>query len=149
MRVVELGAGWGLGGTEQAMEIRALLLDRRRFDVLVVGLHGGPRFERLKRRNVRVVELGGNLERLASVLEEFRPAVLHYVRSERDCAYTRAVQELAARAGVPSLVETNVFGRPAGWQEQKPPAVTGHMSLASMQRNARLAGSDMKALFAA
>jgi hypothetical protein len=146
--VVELGAGWGLGGTEQAVEVRAALLDPKRFDVLVVGVHGGPRFERLGRRGIRTLELGGKLERLSQVLEEFRPSLLHYTRSERDCAYTKAVQELATRAGVPSLVETNVFGRPAGWPEQKPPAITGHMSLASMLRNATLAGSDMHALFA-
>jgi hypothetical protein len=149
LRVIELGAGWGLGGTEQAMEIRATLLDPAHFEVLVVGVHGGPRFERLVQRGVRAVELGGKLEGLASVLDEFRPALLHYTRSERDCAYTQAVQELGTRAKVPALVETNVFGRPASWREKKPPAVTGHMSLASMHRNARLAGSDMRALFAA
>jgi hypothetical protein len=147
--VLELGAGWGLGGTEQAVELRAALLDPARFDVLVVGVHGGPRFERLGGRGIRTLELGGKLERLSAVLEDFRPALLHYTRSERDCAYTRAVQELAGRAGVPSLVETNVFGRPASWHEQKPPAVTGHMSLASMQRNATLAGSDMPTLYRA
>lgn len=149
LRVLELGAGWGLGGTEQAVEVRSALLDPATFDVLVVGVWGGPRFERLARRGVRAVELGGKLERLAGVLEEFRPALLHYTRSERDCAYSRAVQKLATRAGVPALVETNVFGRPAGWRQQKPPAVTGHMSLASMHRNATLAGSDMRTLFAA
>jgi glycosyltransferase involved in cell wall biosynthesis len=149
LRVVELGAGWGLGGTEQAVEVRAALLDPKRFDVLVVGVHGGPRFDRLGRRGIRTLELGGKLERLSKVLEDFRPAILHYTRSERDCAYSKSVQELALRAGIPSLVETNVFGRPAGWPEQKRPAVTGHMSLASMHRNATLAGSDMHALFAA
>jgi hypothetical protein len=129
------------------MEIRAALLDRRHFDVLVVGVHGGPRFERLKQRGVRTVDLDGKLDALASVLADFRPTIVHYTRSERDCAYTRAVQELAERAAVPALVETNVFGRPPGWAEQKPPSVTGHMSLASMYRNARAAGVDMKALF--
>jgi hypothetical protein len=147
--VLELGAGWGMGGTEQAVEIRAALLDPACFDVLVVGVHGGPRFERLGRRGVRTLELGGKLERLSEVLEEFRPALVHYTRSERDCAYTRAVQELASRAGVPSLVETNVFGRPASFREPKAPAITGHMSLASMHRNATLAGSDMRALYRA
>jgi glycosyltransferase involved in cell wall biosynthesis len=146
---VELGAGWGLGGTEQAVELRAGLLDAARFDVLVVGLHGGSRFERLGRRGVRSVELGGKLERLSAVLEDFRPAILHYTRSERDCAYTRTVQDLASGASVPSLVETNVFGRPASWPERKPPAVTGHMSLASMHRNATLARTDMRALYRA
>jgi hypothetical protein len=83
------------------------------------------------------------------VLEDFRPALLHYTRSERDCAYTKTVQELATRAEVPALVETNVFGRPPSWREQKPPAITGHMSLASMHRNATLAGTDMRALYRA
>jgi hypothetical protein len=147
--VVELGAGWGMGGTEGAVEVRAALLDPALFDVLVVGVHGGPRFERLERRGARAALLGGKLERLSSVLDDFRPALLHYTRSERDCPYTKAVQELAFRAGVPALVETNVFGRPAGWREQKPPAVTGHMSLASMLRSATLAGTGMKELFAA
>jgi glycosyltransferase involved in cell wall biosynthesis len=149
LRVLELGAAWGLGGTEQAMEVRAGLLDPELFEVLVVGVHGGPRFERLQRRGVRTVNLAGRLERLSSVLDEFLPALVHYTRSERNCEYTRAVQKLAARAGVPSLVETNVFGRPAGWREQKAPAITGHMSLASMLRRATLAGTGMKQLFAA
>ncbi len=147
LRVIELGGGWGLGGTEQAVEVRAALLDRAAFDVLVVGLWGGPRYDRLVTRGVRATELEGQLGRLADVLATFRPALLHYVRSERDCAYSRTVQELCAKAGVPVVVETNVFGRPPAFREAKPPAITGHMSLASMQRQAGQTGTDMRALY--
>jgi hypothetical protein len=149
LRVVELGAGWGVGGTEQAIELRAALLDRAGFDVHVVGLFGGPRFDRLLERGVSAIHLDGDLGRLGRTLAELAPHVVHYTRPERRCAYSQAVQAACLANRVPVVIETNVFGRPAGWRQTRPPDITAHMSLSSMLRAARLARTDMGALHAA
>ncbi|HTQ06388.1 MAG TPA: glycosyltransferase family 4 protein [Polyangiaceae bacterium] len=148
LRVVELSGAFGIGGTEQAVEIRAGLLDRACFDVRAVGVFGGARLTRLRARGVEVRDLAGDLAQLAPLLEEFSPHVLHYTRSERDCEHSKAVQEQALRARIPVLIETNVFGRPAGWEQRRAPDHTCHMSLASMLRCARLAGRSMSELYA-
>jgi hypothetical protein len=146
LRVVELSGAFGLGGTEQAVEVRAALLPAHWFDVRAVGVFGGPRLDRLAANGIATLALDGDLGRLAPLLAEFRPDVLHYTRSERDCAHTKRVQDLCRAAGVPVVVETNVFGRPAAWAETRPPDLTAHMSLASMLRCARASGSSMPAL---
>jgi hypothetical protein len=147
LRVIELSAGWSLGGTDQAIEIRAASLSRLHFDVEAVGLWGGQRYERLKQHGTRARELGGKLTELARVLSETRPHVLHYTRADRHCEYSAAVQRAAAAAAVPVLVETNVFGRPAGFVEARTPDRTCHMSLASMLRCARQLGVPMQELY--
>jgi hypothetical protein len=147
LRVLELSGAFGIGGTEQAVEIRSALLDRSHFDVRAVGVFGGPRRDRLRERGVAVSDLGGKLGGLAPLLAEFSPHILHYTRSERDCEHAKRVQEHAVRARIPVLIETNVFGRPAGWQQQRPPDLTCHMSLASMLRCARTAGRSMTELY--
>lgn len=149
LRVVELSGAFGIGGTEQAVEIRAALLDRRRFDVRAVGVFGGPRRARLAEHGVATSDLAGDLGQLAALLTEFEPHILHYTRSERDCEHSKLVQGLALRARVPVLIETNVFGRPAGWEQQRPPNLTCHMSLASMLRCARSSGCSMTELYGA
>jgi glycosyltransferase involved in cell wall biosynthesis len=147
LRVIELSAGWSLGGTDQAIEIRAASLAPEHFDVEAVGLWGGQRFERLKQHGTRGRELGGKLSELGRVLSESRPHVLHYTRADRNCEYSAAVQRAAAAAAVPVLVETNVFGRPAGFAEPRTPDRTCHMSLASMLRCARQLGTSMEELY--
>ena len=146
LRVVEVGAGWGVGGTEQAIEIRAALLDRSSFDVHVVGLHAGPRFERLAERGVSTVHLKGDTARLGSVLRELSPHLVHYSRPERVCPFSQLVQAACREQSVPVVVETNVFGRPPSWAQTRPPDITVHMSLASMLRAARLVASDLPTL---
>jgi len=147
LRVVELSGAFGIGGTEQAVEIRSALLDRTRFDVRAVGVFGGPRRTRLAEHGVEVTDLAGDLGRLGPLLDEFSPHVLHYTRSERDCVHSKIVQAEALRAQVPVLIETNVFGRPAGWEQRRAPNLTCHMSLASMLRCARTAGRSMPELY--
>ncbi len=147
LRVVELSGAFGIGGTEQAVEIRSALLDRARFDVHAVGVFGGPRRARLAEHGVEVTDLAGDLGRLGPLLDEFSPHILHYTRSERDCVHSKLVQAQALRAEVPVLIETNVFGRPAGWEQRRTPDLTCHMSLASMLRCARAAGCSMLELY--
>jgi hypothetical protein len=148
LRVVELSGAFGLGGTEQAVEVRAALLPARWFDVRAVGVFGGPRLDRLAASGIATLALDGDLGRLGPLLGEFRPDVLHYTRSERDCVHTKLVQAACRAAGVPVVVETNVFGRPAAWPETRPPDITAHMSLTSMLRCARAAGTSMATLYA-
>jgi len=147
LRVLELSGGWGLGGTDQAIEIRAGLLPAAFFDVTAVGVWGGPRYDRLLSHGVRGIDLDGNLAKLGTVLGETKPHVLHYTRADRVCGFSAEVQRLAREARVPVVVETNVFGRPAGFAELRPPDRTCHMSFASMLRCATQAGDTMRTLF--
>jgi Glycosyl transferases group 1 len=149
LRVVELSGAFGLGGTEQAVEIRAALLPAAWFDVKAVGVFGGPRLARLVERGVDGRELGGELARLRALLVEFAPDIVHYTRSDRDCAHSKRVQALCFEARTPVVVETNVFGRPAAWPQRRAPDLTCHMSLASMLRCAVAAGRSMSELHAA
>jgi hypothetical protein len=149
IRVFEVTPGWGLGGTEQAVEGRAALLPPSFFDVYAIGVHSGPRAERLARRGVHTVTLGGDFGALERLVYDLRPHVVHYSRLMRDCAFTRTVQEICKRGSVPVVVETNVFGRPAGWPQTRPPVRIGHMSLSSMWRYARQADTTMARLYEA
>jgi hypothetical protein len=146
LRVLELSGAFGVGGTEQAVEIRAALLPAAWFDVRAVGVFGGPRLERLAARGVSTLSFEGKLERLGSLLASFAPHIVHYTRPDRVCGHSQSVQALCSAARVPVVVETNVFGRPAGWPQTRPPDVTAHMSLASMLRCARSAGQSMTEL---
>ncbi len=147
LRVLELGGSFGLGGTDQAVEIRIALLPREFFDVTAVALAPGPRYRRLLARGVRGLDLGGSIARLDAALAETKPHVLHYTRADRNCGYSAEVQRLAAAHRVPVVVETNVFGRPPSFPEPRPPDRTCHMSLSSMLRCARLEGTRVRELF--
>jgi hypothetical protein len=144
IRVLEIGM-WGIGGTEQAIEARAALLPRPFFDVRAVG--GGPRLERLAARGIPTFQLGRDPSALEALLREFRPHVVHYPRSERRGGYLPRVQEACRKAAIPAVVETDVFGRPPGWAQTRPPIRVCHMSLTSMWRRARQSGVTMSDLY--
>jgi hypothetical protein len=148
IRVAELSLAWGLGGTEQAIELRSRQLAQAGLDVIAIGVHaGGPRLDRLATQGVPTASLDGSYEALRAKLREFRPHVVHYSRAQRICDYSSGVQAACAAENVPVVFETNVFGRPPGAAEPRPPEYVCHMSLSSMLRSARQTGATMAQLF--
>lgn len=96
----------GLGGTEKGVVSFARELDRRRFDPYVVGVWGGGEREaELRELGIEVHISGREEEPLARLLEG--AGVVHLFRAgQADPMPVAAVR----RAGVPALVESNIFG---------------------------------------
>lgn len=106
-RVVLATNGLGLGGTEKGLAVHARLLDRTRFEVRVVAVRDdGPRRAELEAAGVEVAVARGDAARLAELLRG--ADVVHVFRSG---GREPLVPEAVRRAGVPVLVETNVFGQ--------------------------------------
>jgi hypothetical protein len=98
--------GLGLGGTEKAVQTHALAFDRRRFNVRVVAvLADGVRRAVLEEAGIEVECAAGSSRRLT---ELFAGAdVVHVTRAG---VAESLVPEARRAAGVPVLVESNVFG---------------------------------------
>ncbi len=96
----------GLGGTEKGLVTHALTFDPEVVAVRVVAVNeGGPRRAHLEAAGVPVSVAGGDEEELARLLEGVD--VVHVFRG----GLTEPLVPAAVRrAGVPHLVETNVFG---------------------------------------
>ena len=61
VRVAEVSERWGLGGTEQAIEVRSGLLSRMGFDVTAIGVEGGgARLDRLAAAGVPTSDCAGD-----------------------------------------------------------------------------------------
>ncbi|HEX2017075.1 MAG TPA: glycosyltransferase family 4 protein [Solirubrobacteraceae bacterium] len=96
-----------LGGTEKGMVNHALAFDRSRVDVHVVTLLGdGPRLEQLQSAGIPSACAHSDPERLAQLLQG--SDVVHVFRIGLADAL---VPEARRRAGVPVMVETNIFGQ--------------------------------------
>jgi hypothetical protein len=95
-----------MGGTEKGLVTHAVRMDRRRWDVRVVGALGlGPRQSQLAAAGIPVDTAEGDGARLARLLEG--ADVVLVFRS----GITEPLVPAAAReAGVPVLVEWNIFG---------------------------------------
>ncbi|MEA2332373.1 MAG: hypothetical protein QOH58_2511 [Thermoleophilaceae bacterium] len=97
----------GLGGTEKGLESFARELDRSAFDVAVVAVdETGPRQARLEAAGIPVACADGDEDRLAELLAD--ADVAHVFRAG---ATEPIVPAASARAGVPHLVESNIFGQ--------------------------------------
>lgn len=96
----------GLGGTEKGMQVQALAMDRSRFDVRIVGiLGGGPRQALLEEAGFRVDVCDGDRARLVSALRGGDVVLVL-----RQGTPEPLLPSAAAEAGVPHLVEWNIFG---------------------------------------
>lgn len=106
MNVVLAVNGLGLGGTEKAVQTHALAFDRNRIDVSVVAvLEDGVRRKTLESAGIGVEVAGGDLGRLTALFEG--ADVVHVTRA----GVAEPLVPAARRAaGVPILVESNVFG---------------------------------------
>jgi glycosyltransferase involved in cell wall biosynthesis len=147
LRVLEVSGRWGLGGTEQAIEVRARALPRDHFEVLAVGFEGGgPRLDRVRDAGIAAVECASSWSQMEGLLRSFRPHIVHYPRGARRSPFVIELQRAVLGSSVPVLVETDVFGRPVADAEPRPPNLVAHMSFSSMLRCARSQGTTMGAL---
>lgn len=104
-RVALVTNALGLGGTEKLLQSCALAA-RDSCDVHVIGVERlGPRGDMLLAAGVEVADAGGDEARLAQLLEG--TDVVHVVRHG---AAEPRVPAAVRRAGVPHMVETNIFG---------------------------------------
>ena len=97
----------GYGGTERVLYVLTKYLNRERFEPRVysrMGL-GGDNIAGYERMGVPLI----HDVPLAEVLESFKPHIMHIHRAGWE--EPEAI-EAARAAGVPIIVETNVFGRP-------------------------------------
>ncbi len=97
----------GLGGTDKGLVNHAVSIDREQFDVRVIAaIRDGPRRSELEAAGIPVLVADNNRRRLAEHLEGVQLA--HVFRA----GLAEALVPAACRdAGVPHLVETNIFGR--------------------------------------
>jgi glycosyltransferase involved in cell wall biosynthesis len=106
VNVVLVANTLGLGGTEKALQTHALHFDRERLQVRVVAaLEDGPRRAPLERGGVQVDCAGGDAGRLADLL-----AGVDVVHVFRGGVAEPLVPDACRRAGVGTIVESNVFG---------------------------------------
>jgi len=96
----------GLGGTEKALETHALHLARQRIEMgAVAALEDGPRRAPLEAAGIGVECAHGDRGRLAELFDG--ADVVHVIRAG---VAEPLVPEACRTAGVPVLVESNVFG---------------------------------------
>ncbi len=105
IRVLEAAHALGMGGTEKVLQTFVKYLDRSKFDVYVCGVaDGGPRADAIRGYGVEVF-VGPDMLELCRSL---RPDILHVHRAGWP---EPGIIEPAKEAGVPVIIETNVFGR--------------------------------------
>ncbi|MDD3313250.1 glycosyltransferase family 4 protein [Pseudodesulfovibrio sp.] len=104
VRVLHIANSLGPGGTEKVMQLLVSHLDRTRFLPAVYSPEDGVRAAQIRALGVET-HVGGDL---LAVLGRFRPTVVHLHRA--GCPEP-ALLTPVKRAGVPVVVETNVFGR--------------------------------------
>ena len=149
IRILELCALWGLGGTALDCYIRAVHLNRDLFQSLAVGyVDGGPWLNAARATRLTTATCDACNERLEQVFADFRPHLVHYVRMSSTDALIVTAQRLCRKYGAFAEVETNMFGRPARDAGLSPPNLVRHVSQASMLRYAGLAGTTMEQLYA-
>lgn len=106
IRVIEAVNQLGLGGTEYAVQLFSKFLNKEYFDITVVSLlEGGPRVKMIEDLGIKVIQLNGDIDKLAGLLRE--TDVFHWH------GYGSLDAELfnIIKANRPKLViQTNVFG---------------------------------------
>ncbi|MFW5837067.1 MAG: glycosyltransferase family 4 protein [Desulfovibrionaceae bacterium] len=104
VRVLHLCKSLGLGGTEKAMQLYAVNLDRSRFEPLVLAQSDGPRRTLIQNAGVPVVVAPDPYP----ILEQFKPDIVHVHRA--GWPEPELMRPLRRRPKT-AVVETNVFGR--------------------------------------
>lgn len=104
IRVLHVTGSLGLGGTEKVMQSFVAHLPRDRFTPAVFSPEDGPRAGQVRQAGVDTY-IGGDL---FTVLSRLRPHVVHLHRA--GWPQPEPLRHIK-RAGVPVVVETNVFGR--------------------------------------
>jgi len=106
IKIIEATVELGLGGTEYVIQLYSKYLNKEHFEVTVVGLNGGgERVKFIEKYGVRVLILGGDYTRLATLLSE--TDVFHW----HGAGIMDAQLLATVQANKPKLViQTNIFG---------------------------------------
>lgn len=148
LRVLEIAGELGIGGSEQAIEVRAEQLCRSLFEVMVVSFYEpGARLRRLEEEGIPVGVCHGDWTEFQKILERFAPHIVHYSRGASRGLYFQNIHRFSRLAGVPVLIETNIFGRVSQDGVHVRPNVVCHMSLRSMLRFSRTSAVTMADLW--
>lgn len=103
-RVLHVADSLGIGGTEKVMQLLVAHLDRHRFTPAVYSPRDGERAAQIRALGIDT-HVGTDL---LAVLERFQPHIVHLHRA--GWVQPELLRPLQL-AGVPAVVETNVFGR--------------------------------------
>ena len=108
INVLQLSNQLGRGGTERALQIFAETLDKNLFNVYICGIiRGGERERQLINKGFEVSIVGEDQERLTQFMKERDIQIAHIHRAGTEEPFAI---NCAKKAGVPVIVETNVFG---------------------------------------
>lgn len=98
----------GIGGTEKTLQIFTEYLNKDIFNTYVCGIFdGGIREKILREKGFKTYVVYGDREKLFQLLKDKKVDIVHVHRSGKSEGF---VLETAKKAGVPVIVETNVFG---------------------------------------
>jgi glycosyltransferase involved in cell wall biosynthesis len=110
VKVLHVASQLGIGGTEKASQVICQHLNKEVFETAACGIYeGGIRGEFLREKGIETYILNGDFSRFESLLGEKKVDVIHFYLGW-NAEQLRAVVNIAKRAGVPVIVETNIFG---------------------------------------
>jgi len=108
INVLQVSNGLGIGGTEKALETFAENLNKDLFNTYVCGIfEGGVRDELMRESGLQTSIVFGEKEKLFQLIKDKKIDIVHIHRSGKSEGF---VIQTAKKAGVPVIVETNVFG---------------------------------------
>jgi len=106
--VLQVSRNLGIGGTEKTLQLFSEYLNKNVFTVIVCAWDkGGIRGDYLKSLGFKVIYIHNNLRELVSLMRNEKIDIVHIHRSGLN---EPLVIQAARIAGVPVIVETNVFG---------------------------------------
>jgi len=98
----------GIGGTEKCLQIFTENLDKNIFNVYVCGINqGGERGDLLRKKGFEVYIIDNSQKKLIKLIKKKNIQIVHIHRAGSEEPF---VIMAAKEAGVPLVIETNVFG---------------------------------------
>lgn len=117
IQVMQICNQLGIGGAEKTLQILSQYLNREVFEVVICGIQsGGMREEILRKKGFETHILNGDFSKLRRLIKERGVNILHL---HRGGSTEFPVLKIAREAGVPAVVETNVFGYSAPTEMEK------------------------------
>ena len=148
MKILEITDAFGLGGTEQAVQIRSELLPKEIFDIKVIGFYGsGPRELQLNEYSISTSVCNGSFSELEKIIASFKPDIISYYRGSSKSELVNFILELSNFLNVPIVIETNVFGRKLIGEVKRYPDYTIHMSFSSLLKYSKLVNKSLYKLY--
>ena len=108
INVLQIADRLGIGGSEKVLQTFTECLDKSFFDVSVCGIFdGGVRAENLNAYGIQTHIVHNQMDELAKLMRDKRIHIVHMHRSGGEQPFAI---HAARKAGVPVIIETNVFG---------------------------------------